>query len=151
MVKGKLAAPERLVGYLKKDEETNKVTISENKEDGALVITEYLPLRATEKMTLLKVHLVTGKTHQIRAHLASIGHPIAGDMKYGDAGLNAYLKNRYQVRGQMLHSWRVEFPDELGGVLHSLYGKTFEAPMPAIFKKVEKGEMTPCQPGTPED
>lgn len=142
MVKGKLSAPERLKGYLKKQEETNQVTVSDNPEDGDYIVTEYLPMRSNGKMTLLKVHLVTGKTHQIRAHLASIGHPIAGDYKYGDAGLNEYLRRRYNVKSQMLHSWRTVFPEELGGVLHYLCGKQFDAPLPAVFNRVEKGEMS---------
>lgn len=141
LVKGTLSAPERLKGYLKKDEETNQVAVSENPEDGDYIVTEYLPMRSNGKLTLLKVHLVTGKTHQIRAHLASIGHPIAGDYKYGDARLNEYLRNRYNVKSQMLHSWRTVFPEEMGGILHYLCGKQFEAPVPAVFNRVEKGEM----------
>lgn len=142
LVKGKLATPSRLTGYLLKDEATNKVTISQDASMGGdPIITEYLPMRSTDKMTLLKVHLVTGKTHQIRAHLASIGHPIAGDAKYGDQTFNEYLKKKYNVRGQLLHSWRTIFPDELGGVLHAMFGASFEAPMPPMFLKVEQGEM----------
>lgn len=142
LVKGKLSAPERLEGYLKKDEETNQVSVSGNPAEGEYIVTQYLPMRSNGKLTLLKVHLVTGKTHQIRAHLASIGHPIAGDYKYGDAGLNEYLRHRYSVKSQMLHSWRTVFPEEMGGTLHYLCGKRFEAPMPAVFNRVEKGEMS---------
>ena len=60
--------------------------------------TAYRPLVSGNGYTLLEVHLITGRSHQIRAHLASIGHPIAGDPKYGDPRVNEEVKKRFSVR-----------------------------------------------------
>ena len=60
-----------------------------------------MPVKTGNGLTLLEVHLITGRSHQIRAHLASIGHPIAGDTKYGDSHLNQRLRDRYGLRYQL--------------------------------------------------
>ena len=83
---------------------------------------------------------MTGRSHQIRAHLASIGHPILGDIKYGDRKLNLYYEEQYRIRHQMLHAEKVVFPDNLGGALVHLSGQTFMAPLPEEFQRVLKGE-----------
>lgn len=135
-VRGRIEERQLIRGYLKKDERTNQVSILSHGEEGALPIrTEYEPLTYREGFTLLKVTLITGRTHQIRAHLASIGHPILGDYKYGDPGLNENVKQRYQIRSQMLHSWRMVFP-ELGEPFSYLSGTWFEAPAPKEFSRI---------------
>lgn len=140
-VKGILKEKQLISGYLKKDEKTNQVTILTKEEADALPIrTEYEPIGyANDQYTLLKVTLITGRTHQIRAHLASIGHPLLGDHKYGDAKVNEFVKERYHIRSQMLHSWQMVFP-ELEGDFAYLSGKTIEAKWPKEFKRVF-GEM----------
>ena len=87
--------------------------------------------------TLLKVTLLTGRSHQIRAHLASIGHPILGDSKYGTG--NGPLEKKYHIRSQMLHSYRLEFPS-LKEPFSYLSGKSYEAPLPKDFQIVLDGE-----------
>lgn len=136
-VKGILKEKQLISGYLKKDEKTNQVTILKKEEDDALPIrTEYEPIGyANDQYTLLKVTLITGRTHQIRAHLASIGHPLLGDHKYGDAKVNEYVKERYHIRSQMLHSWQMVFP-EMEGDFAYLSGKTIEAKWPKEFQRV---------------
>ncbi len=136
VVSGSVREKKRIEGFLKKDEKTNQVTISQREmSDSAPICTEYEPLMETDTYTLLKVTLITGRTHQIRAHLASIGHPIVGDAKYGNVRVNEEAKRQYHIRSQMLHSWKLVFPQMEEPLAH-LSGKSFTAPLPGEFKKV---------------
>lgn len=154
-VKGRVEKKQRISGILTKDERTNQVHVEltkdnrENRSEGAAIHTEYEPLAFHGGYTLLKVTLITGKTHQIRAHLAAIGHPIAGDYKYGDPQVNAEVKKSYGVHAQMLHSFQMVFP-EMPDPLTSLSGKSFTAPAPDTFSRMF-GEKLPklCTEGTP--
>ena len=89
----------------------------------------------------------TGRSHQIRAHLASIGHPIVGDYKYGSRSLNDAVKKKYAVRSQLLHSWRLVMPETLPAPLKHLRGEEFTARLPVIFNTVMEGEGIglPCE------
>ena len=109
-------------GYLHKDESTNTVKISD-KNDGKsdYIETGYKVLCAKDDYSELEVHLLTGKTHQIRAHLAYLGYPIAGDMKYGDVVFNKMHKVKYQ----MLHSYKIVFPEYKDALLSNISGQTF--------------------------
>ena len=91
-------------------------------------------------MTILQVTLITGSSHQIRAHLASSGHPILGDFKYGDRRVNERVRSNYKITSQMLHSFRLVMPEDLPAPLHYLVGKEFSAPLPESFLRVMKGE-----------
>lgn len=120
-----------LHGYISKDESANKVRISQTQEEHMdEIATDYVPLAHTDGLTLLKVHLITGKTHQIRAHLAFMGHPILGDGKYGDKNANT----KYGLRQQMLHSYEVVFPVMEEEFL-PISGKKFKTQYPENFKK----------------
>ena len=171
LVRGRIAAPARIEGYLSKDEASNTVAITERGEHGSQRIeTEYTPVFTGElpgslpacrryldmhpsegSLTLLKVHLITGRTHQIRAHLASIGHPAAGDYKYGDEDLNRCLRDTASVRRQLLHSSELVMPD-LSGEWEYLSEKSFTAPLPADFKRALEliGGSDLCLHGIPE-
>lgn len=99
------------------------------------IITEYEVLDETEEVSLLRVHLITGQTHQIRAHLAAVGHPLAGDMKYGDAQWNHALQNGPAgVRRQLLHSYELQFP-ACAGSIANLSGRRFVCPPSGDFAK----------------
>ena len=100
LVKGEVKEKQLITGFLKKDEASNKVEIhSKQTADSVPIMTEYVPLKSNGKVTLLQVTLITGRSHQIRAHLASIGHPILGDFKYGDRRVNERVPELPNDRG----------------------------------------------------
>lgn len=131
IVKGEVRENAYIKGWLSKDVHTNKVTIltADNAADGteaSPIETEYRPIRTENGYTELEVHLITGRSHQIRAHLASVGHPILGDYKYGERKTNDRWKRELNITSQMLHAYRMEFAD----------GKTVSAPCPKVFTKI---------------
>ena len=110
--------------YLRKDAEIARVSVTDDPVHGALeIITGYRVMQPGE-FARLEVELRTGRTHQIRAHLAHIGHPILGDDKYGDRALN----RRLGLRRQQLWATRLVF--HAGGVLSYLDGRCFEVKCP---------------------
>lgn len=134
IVKGEVRKDAYIKGWLIKDEKTNKVTIFKDKPDGKLaeaaqaIETEYRIVKASGGYTELEVHLITGRSHQIRAHLASIGYPIVGDTKYGDKSVNTRFAKDVHVKSQLLHAYRMVFED----------GKEIVADCGSEFAKVRK-------------
>ena len=113
-----------LSGYLVKDESKNKVTVSKNARQGAKEIrTKYKVLDCDGTLSLVEVELLTGRTHQIRAHFASIGHPLLGDGKYGTNAQN----KKYGYKKQFLYSYKLVFDFTTdAGILDYLNHKEFE-------------------------
>ncbi len=143
IVKGRIEKGSRIDGFLWKDTSHNTVTISKESKPGAdRIETEYEPLQSGmldgREYTLLKVHLITGKSHQIRAHLQSIGHPIAGDGKYGHKDLYKIFKKEFGLRHQLLHAWQLKLaaPEYLPQKYHN---QVFVAPLPEEFVRILKG------------
>lgn len=115
-----------LEGYLTKDEKKNLVKVSKNHTDGSKEIrTKYKAVSKDfeNELTLTEVELLTGRTHQIRAHFASIGHPLLGDGKYGTNKLN----KDFGYKKQFLYSYKLIFNfDDEAGILSYLNGRCFE-------------------------
>jgi len=138
VVFGELKEILEIKGYLKKDEEHNRVYVSLNRsdDDESYIETVIEPLEyiKDKDMTVLSVKLVTGKPHQIRAHLSSIGHPIVGDYKYGKREENDKFKASRKIIFQILYCTKVVFP--LLSDYPELSLKTLELKEPEIFVKL---------------
>ena len=140
LVWGKMEESGQVRGWLWKDHKTNRVEISGRERPGSQYIcTGYEPLRTGRHTTLLQVELITGRSHQIRAHLAWLGHPLVGDGKYGDREINRKYREQCGVKAQMLHGWKLCFP-ELSGPLEEISEKTITAPVPGDWKKALESE-----------
>ena len=115
----------RIECFLRKDEKTNTVRVYHHPvADGRSAVTLYETLETRERLSLVEVELLTGRTHQIRASFADMGHPLLGDGKYGVGSIN----RRYGETQQALYSYRLrfDFPTD-AGILNYLRGREFIA------------------------
>lgn len=123
IVHGKLYPKEAtLKAYHIKNSRQNRAYIfDEPQPDAREIITKYKVLKSKNNLTLVEVTLLTGRTHQIRAHFAHIGHPLAGDTKYGTNAMNKDLPYKYQA----LYSYKIKFDFQKQSPLNYLKGKEF--------------------------
>ncbi|SFA72955.1 23S rRNA pseudouridine955/2504/2580 synthase [Acetitomaculum ruminis DSM 5522] len=123
---GKLTKALHIKGYLTKDEKNNKVQISDKEsKNSSYIETSIEVLEYNDNYSYLEVELITGKSHQIRAHLASIGHPLLGEKKY----IYTDISKRDKYRYQLLHSYKMIFPEIEDDYFSYLSNKEFTAPL----------------------
>ena len=116
---------DKLIAYLKKDSKNALVKISDEQFPGFdLIQTNYKVVEEFDNSSVIEVELVTGKTHQIRAHFSHIGHYLIGDEKYGDVKLNKLFGKKTQC----LAAYKIIFHFEKGDALEYLNNKTIELP-----------------------
>jgi len=139
-VHGHLEGEKTLEGYHSKKSKNNQATVLFTKpmsdaKEYDVISTAYRSLEAKEQYSYLEIELITGKTHQIRAHLSAIGHPIVGDRKYGDAiksNATGNSTHKHYPKYQLLHAYRIVFP-KLEGELAYLSDKEFVCEEPKAF------------------
>lgn len=135
LVKGKVNNKGKIDAPLYKDENTGKVTIKSIKDGGKNALTYYEPICFNELYSLLKINIVTGRTHQIRVHLSYIDHPLIGDSKYGDFNINKIFEKDFNYKNQFLHAYSISF-NKLPNELSYLSNKTFKAKLPLNKEKI---------------
>ena len=134
IVCGQIRGSRKVKGWLVKDERRNTVTLRRAFMEGAAPVeTWYEALAVSAEATLLKVRLITGKSHQIRAHLASEGHPVLGDYKYGNRQDNDRLKRASGINYQLLHSYELRIPEQVASVPEAMWGFRITDPPPEPF------------------
>lgn len=144
IVKGELKKSMHLNDLMVKDKERNIASIiSANKAKQqnikALSMETFVePVKFNNGFTLVKVQIVTGRTHQIRLHMSKIGHPVIGDVKYGNKSVNAFVSHKFGLNTQLLHACELKFLIEQG-TLSYLNGKIIKCDMPEDFQKIYKG------------
>jgi 23S rRNA pseudouridine955/2504/2580 synthase len=126
LVAGVLMGEGDINAPLKKNPESGLVTVASTKDGGKDALTKYVVKESFEDSTLVEAELVTGRTHQIRVHFASIKHPLIGDGKYGDFAVNRLYKAQYGFDHQFLHATSISFKN-VTGTLQELSGKTFHS------------------------
>jgi len=135
--KGNMSSSD-LIGYMKKEENQSLVKVVSQSTPGALMMhTIVEQVQTNYQFSLLKVKLITGRTHQIRVHLASVGHPIIGDSKYGDFELNKKIKKQYHLSHQFLHAYQIRFVKPIG-CLKYLQDKIITSPLPQNLEDIKR-------------
>jgi 23S rRNA pseudouridine955/2504/2580 synthase len=123
--------------YISKDEDENisKVFNTEG-ENTKKIAMEVKNIQSCGVLSLIELKLLTGRSHQLRAHLKYLGNPIIGDTKYGDKKLNGFFQNKYGLNYQFLYAYKLIFRECIGK-LENMDNKTISEGLPPIFKKIK--------------
>jgi len=123
--------------YISKDEENNISKIYDKQGPGTKEISmEVTTIQSNGAFSLIEIDLITGRSHQLRAHLAHLGNPIIGDSKYGDKKINAFFNNKFGLDYQFLYAYKVIFK-EVPEKFSYLKNKTIAETLPPMFKKIK--------------
>ncbi len=122
LVKGEIDKDGEINAPLLKNSKSQRVSVS---KEGKPSTTRYKVIETFKGNTLLEVELLTGRTHQIRVHMAYINHPVIGDSKYGDYELNKEIESKYGFKNQFLEAYQLDF-HKLDNPLKYLSGRSFK-------------------------
>ena len=122
---------------LRKSFERKKMVVAPLKSGAKTAITKYHPVKNFKDYTLLDIELLTGRTHQIRAHMSYIRHHVVGDIKYGDYKANNIFKREFGFENQFLHAYKLKFLD-INGPLNYLKNKEYSYNLPPELEEILK-------------
>lgn len=120
---------------LRKSFERKKMVVAPLKSGAKQAITKYHPVEQFKDYTLLDIQLLTGRTHQIRAHMSYIRHHVVGDIKYGDFKINNVFKREFNFENQFLHAYKLKFLD-IKGPLNYLKNQEFSVNLPNELQEI---------------
>ena len=139
IVAGDLERPVRLRAKMTKDETKNVVSVLSEEGEGKFMETVARPLLLASwkgrEYTLTEVEILTGRTHQIRAHLAKAGYPVIGDVKYGDRKVNAVMEKEFGLTTQLLHAYKLVFESD---AVEDGFPETVESTLPPDFERIKQ-------------
>jgi 23S rRNA pseudouridine955/2504/2580 synthase len=125
-------------GYIHKNEDANISQVYDvEMPDTKKIAMEVKTLESCGTFSLIDIDLLTGRSHQLRAHLSHLGHAIVGDSKYGDKKINNFFINKYGLNYQYLYAYKATFkncPEDLS----YMENKTVAESLPPVFKKIKK-------------
>lgn len=137
LVKGKIKDG-LYTGYILKNEDANISKIYEKEvPNSKRIAMEVKTIKTNGAFSFLEINLITGRSHQIRAHLAHLGNAIIGDNKYGDKELNSFFNNKFGLTFQYLYAYKIIIR-EVDGKLEYLRNKTIVRALPPMFKKIKQ-------------
>lgn len=124
-------------GYILKNEDTNiSKVFGERVPNSKEIAMDVKTIQSVGSYTLIEIDLLTGRSHQLRAHLAELGNPIVGDPKYGDKKLNSFFVNRYGIDYQFLYAYKIIFKSD-APELSYMKNKTIAESLPPVLKKIK--------------
>lgn len=137
LVKGRIKDG-KYEAFITKDEGNNKAKVFlESRKNTKKISMDVKTLESNGAFSLIEIELITGRSHQLRAHLAFLGNPIIGDPKYGAKDLNSFFENKFGLNYQFLYAYKVIFKDVPEKFMY-IKNKTIAEALPPIFKKIKR-------------